>query len=40
MKKNNTTTLDEFKDKHYGKPGTPKRDELSNLNFGKTSKFF
>lgn len=21
-------TLDEFKDKHYGKTGTPKRDEL------------
>jgi ribosome-binding protein aMBF1 (putative translation factor) len=22
------TTLDQFKDKHYGKPGTKKRDEL------------
>jgi len=21
-------TLDQFKDKHYGKPGTPKRDQL------------
>lgn len=27
-KKNNTITLSEFKDKHYGKPGTKKRDEL------------
>jgi len=26
--KNNTTTLDQFKDKHFGKPGTKKRDEL------------
>ncbi len=28
-KKNNITTLDEFKDKHYGKPGTVKRNELT-----------
>lgn len=27
-KKNNINTLDQFKDKHYGKVGTPKRDEL------------
>ena len=27
-KKNNVMTLDEFKDKHYGKQGTKKRDEL------------
>ena len=27
-KKNNTMTLDEFKDKHYGKRGTDKREEL------------
>lgn len=27
-KKDNLTTLEEFKDKHYGKPGTLKRDEL------------
>ena len=27
-KKNNITSLDEFKDKHYGKQGTKKRDEL------------
>ena len=26
--KNNTSTLEQFKDKNYGKPGTPKRDEL------------
>jgi ribosome-binding protein aMBF1 (putative translation factor) len=26
--KNNTTTLDQFKEKHFGKPGTKKRDEL------------
>jgi ribosome-binding protein aMBF1 (putative translation factor) len=26
--KNNTKTLSEFKDKHYGKTGTEKRDEL------------
>ncbi len=25
---NNTLTLDQFKDKHYGKVGTKKRDEL------------
>lgn len=24
----NITTLDQFKEKHYGKPGSPKRDEL------------
>ncbi|MCK9400042.1 MAG: helix-turn-helix transcriptional regulator [Bacteroidales bacterium] len=28
MKKSNITTLDEFKEKHYGKRGTKKRDEL------------
>lgn len=28
MKRNNILTLDQFKDKHYGKPGTAKRDEL------------
>lgn len=27
---NNITTLDEFKEKHYGKPGTKKRDELES----------
>ena len=27
-KKNNIMTLDQFKDKHYGKPGTAKRDPL------------
>ena len=27
-KKNNITTLDDFKEKHYGKRGTKKRDEL------------
>lgn len=27
-KRNNTTTLEEFKDKHYGKRGTAKREEL------------
>jgi ribosome-binding protein aMBF1 (putative translation factor) len=27
-KKTNTLTLDRFKDKHYGKPGTAKREEL------------
>ena len=27
-KKNSIMTLDQFKDKHYGKRGTPKRDEL------------
>ncbi len=26
--KNNTLTLDQFKDKHYGKVGTKKRDNL------------
>lgn len=25
---NNVLTLDQFKDKHYGKPGTDKRDQL------------
>jgi ribosome-binding protein aMBF1 (putative translation factor) len=28
MKNNNIKTLDQFKDKHYGKIGTAKRDEL------------
>lgn len=28
MKRNNTTTFEEFKDKHYGKRGTAKREEL------------
>ncbi|MCX6245943.1 MAG: helix-turn-helix transcriptional regulator [Bacteroidetes bacterium] len=27
-KKNNLMTLEQFKDKHYGKPGTQKRKEL------------
>ena len=27
-KKSNIMTLDQFKDKHYGKPGTEKRDRL------------
>jgi len=27
-KKNNLSTLDQFKDKHYGKKGTTKRDKL------------
>ncbi len=27
-KESNTITLDQFKDKHYGAPGTDKRDEL------------
>jgi DNA-binding XRE family transcriptional regulator len=27
-KKNNIITLEQFKDKHYGKRGTPKRDKL------------
>ena len=27
-KGNNTMTLDQFKDKHYGKTGTEKRDQL------------
>ena len=26
--KNDLTTLEQFKEKHYGKLGTPKRDEL------------
>ena len=26
--KNNTSTLEQFKDKNYGKPGTPKGDQL------------
>ena len=28
--KNNLISLDEFKELHYGKVGTPKRDELEN----------
>lgn len=28
QKKNNLTTLDQFKDKHVGKRGTAKRDAL------------
>ncbi|NQW30896.1 MAG: helix-turn-helix transcriptional regulator [Ignavibacteria bacterium] len=28
MKKSITTTLEQFKNTHYGKPGTPKRDAL------------
>jgi DNA-binding XRE family transcriptional regulator len=28
MKNNNIKTLDEFKDKNYGKPGTKKRNDL------------
>ena len=28
MKKNNTKTLDQFKDQNYGKKGTAKRDSL------------
>jgi DNA-binding XRE family transcriptional regulator len=28
MKKSNILTLEQFKDKHYGKQGTAKRDEL------------
>lgn len=28
MKSKNITTLEEFKEQHYGKIGTPKRDEL------------
>jgi ribosome-binding protein aMBF1 (putative translation factor) len=27
-KRSNIVTLDQFKDKHYGKPGTTKRDQL------------
>jgi len=30
VKNNNLRTLDEFKDKHFGKIGTPKRDELDS----------
>lgn len=30
MKKANIITLDQFKDKHYGKRGTVKRDELES----------
>jgi len=29
-KKNNLMTLEQFKDKHYGKPGTKKREELED----------
>jgi ribosome-binding protein aMBF1 (putative translation factor) len=29
-KKSNVLTLDQFKDKHYGKRGTKKRDELES----------
>lgn len=29
-KNNKTKTLDQFKDKHYGKIGTAKRDELDS----------
>ena len=29
-KKNNTLTLDQFKEKHYGKRGAKKRDELES----------
>ncbi len=29
-KKSNITTLDEFKEQHYGKRGTKKRDELES----------
>lgn len=29
-KKNNTVTLDQFKNKHYGKLGTAKRDQLES----------
>ena len=41
-KPNNTITLDQFKDKHYGKLGTPKRDELEKgyENFKKTEPIF
>ncbi|MCF2442661.1 helix-turn-helix transcriptional regulator [Dyadobacter sp. CY345] len=28
--KNNLSTLDQFKDQHYGKSGTPKRDNLES----------
>jgi ribosome-binding protein aMBF1 (putative translation factor) len=30
MKKNNIMTLEDFKEKHYGKRGTPKRDQLES----------
>ncbi|HBZ65357.1 MAG TPA: transcriptional regulator [Bacteroidales bacterium] len=30
MKTNDIMDLDEFKNKHYGQKGTPKRDELEN----------
>jgi DNA-binding XRE family transcriptional regulator len=30
MKKNNVITLDQFKKRHYGEIGTPKRDELES----------
>lgn len=30
MKKNKIMTLEQFKDKHYGKRGTTKRDELES----------
>jgi ribosome-binding protein aMBF1 (putative translation factor) len=29
-KKGNTISLDSFKDKHYGRPGTEKRDQLES----------
>ena len=29
-KKSKTMTLEQFKDKHYGKPGTKKRDQLED----------
>ncbi len=30
MKKSNTKTLEQFKDEHYGKYGTPKRNKLES----------
>ena len=30
MKQNNRITLDQFKDKHYGEIGTPRRNELES----------
>jgi hypothetical protein len=40
--KSNLTTLDQFKDKNYGKPGTAKRDQLDagyeNFKIGATGK--
>lgn len=30
MKKDNIQTLNQFKDRYYGKPGTKKRDELDS----------